>query len=326
MALADRPKPLWKALAGLGALALCLAAWKPSRSAQNAGTSAISQTIFQFDQPSGLGAGAVLSPDGGTLVYRAKDDHLYAKTIATGQTRLLLKQTPSGLDVFFDPSFSRDGSQLVFSASGPTYYYPSDIYRIGLDGSGLTRLTHSVPFPEGVEPPAGGNWAYARYFYSAQYSPDGSRILVDAYDAVHATDNVAVMAADGSGLSVLAQGKPLGWSGDGQGIYHSHGGAVEKYDLATRSSGVIAGLSPDILGRVAGKDWFAVNTAGNLALFSVEGSAAYSRGSLDVPLAQATPREQLDLTSIQWTVSGRVLLLYEGETTERLQVILLNGP
>jgi Tol biopolymer transport system component len=289
MALVICPQHRTRALAGLGVVALSLAAWQAAGRAQGAGTSTIRPVVFQLDQTSPLGTGAALSPDGTTLVYREKDGRLYSKNIATGQARWLLERTPAGMDVFSKPSFSPDGTRLLLSASGGTYDHPSDIYRIGLDGSGPAKLARSAPFPEGVESAADGHPAYARYFYSAEFSPDGSRILADCYDAVQARDNVAEMAADGSGFRTLAQGRPLAWSTDGQGIYYARGNTVERYDLTSKTSGAIAGLSPNILGKVFGKEWFAVYAGGGLGLVAVEESVAYNNGPRDVPLAQTTP-------------------------------------
>src|SRR5918999_2039243 len=88
----------------------------------------------------------------------------------------VLKETKPGIDVFLKPVFSSDGTRVLFSANGGTYYYPSDVYSIKIDGSSLQRLTRAKGFLPGQEP-ANGNAMYAEYFYSAQPASDGTKIL-----------------------------------------------------------------------------------------------------------------------------------------------------
>lgn len=107
----------------------------------------------------------------------------------------------SGPAIF--PDFSPDGSTIVFTAK-PAGSPTRDIYVIGSDGSGLTRLTSGV-----------GNNAYPAF------SPDGSQIVFTSDRT--GTWQVWVMNADGSQpkqLTFDAQPKDQvpDWSPDGSKI------------------------------------------------------------------------------------------------------------
>jgi Tol biopolymer transport system component len=107
----------------------------------------------------------------------------------------------SGPAIF--PDFSPDGTSLVFTAK-PAGAPTRDIYVVGSDGSGLTRLTSGQ-----------GNNAYPAY------SPDGSKIVFDSDRS--GTWQVWLMNADGSAqtqLTFSAQPKDQvpDWSPDGSKI------------------------------------------------------------------------------------------------------------
>jgi Tol biopolymer transport system component len=107
----------------------------------------------------------------------------------------------SGLAIF--PDFSPDGSKIVFSAK-PADSPTRDIYVIGSDGSGLTRLTNGV-----------GNNGYPAF------SPDGSKIVFTSNRT--GSSQVYVMNADGSGQAQFTFGpqpkdQVPDWSPDGSKI------------------------------------------------------------------------------------------------------------
>jgi TolB protein len=107
----------------------------------------------------------------------------------------------SGLAIF--PDFSPDGSKLVFSAQ-PAGSPTRDIYVIGSDGSGLTRLTSGA-----------GNNGYPAF------SPDGTKIAFTSNRT--GTSQVYVMNADGSGQTQLTfdpqpKDQVPDWSPDGSKI------------------------------------------------------------------------------------------------------------
>jgi Tol biopolymer transport system component len=109
----------------------------------------------------------------------------------------------SGAAIF--PDFSPDGSEIVFTAK-PAGSPTRDIYVIGSDGSGLTRLTNGI---------GTGNNAYPAF------SPDGSKIVFDSDRT--GTWQVWLMNADGSGQAQLTSSpqpkdQVPDWSPDGSKI------------------------------------------------------------------------------------------------------------
>lgn len=292
------------------------------------------QPLFVLERKNNhLGDGASISPDGGMLVYIGSDNGLYLRDLETEQERLLLKEAGPGLDVFLKPVFSPDGTKVFFSASGGTYYYPSDVYSIKIDGSGLQRLTRAKGFLPGQEP-ASGNAMYAEYFYSAQPAPDSTKILLHLYDAVRGSHNTALIDSDGLHLEIIDQGTPLFWSNNGQVVYYSQANVVKRFDLSTRGHQTIAGLKGKILGKWPDRDdreMFGVESDGDVSLMAVRDASSAAMTKWNIPTAKfAAPQDQrtgvrnidqLALTSFQWSKSGRVLLVYKGEAMERLEVL-----
>src|SRR5262249_33178014 len=109
-----------------------------------------------------LGTGAAISPNGRLLVYVGDDNGLYSQDLEAGQPQLLLREIETGIDVFANPLFSPDGSRVLFSASGGTYYTSSDTYSIKIDGSGIVRLSRAKPLAA-EEKAKAGNGIYAQY-------------------------------------------------------------------------------------------------------------------------------------------------------------------
>jgi Tol biopolymer transport system component len=102
-----------------------------------------------------------------------------------------------------DPGFSPDGTRLVFE-HGPNTTCCTNIYPIGLDGTGLKKLTHFH-----VETFAG----------EAEYSPDGQWIAFALFPPGHQRSAIFVMRADGDDMHRVTRqrldaGHPS-WSPDG---------------------------------------------------------------------------------------------------------------
>lgn len=307
--------------ATLVVLGLAVAIQRSACSPQTTVFNAPVQTVFAVQQSTNhLGGGASLSPDGGRLVYVADDNALYLLDLSTGQRQALLEEAGPGIDVSRNPAFSSDGTQVLVSMSGGTVYYASNIYSLNRDGSGFKRLTQAQELPAGTTP-AVGNAIYAQYFPSAQFSPDGTKVLLQVYDSVQGADNAAVMNADGSQLQVLTPGTPLFWSSDGQSFYYSQANAVKAFSLATKTSATISGLNGRVLGRLPDKEWFGVDDGQSVSLVSVQDSSATFVATWNIPRVKTVGSDQLVLNSFQWTKSGRVLLLYQGERTERFEVV-----
>jgi len=112
-------------------------------------------------------------------------------------------------DAGFDdegPSFSPDGSHVIFQRCAPLGgEFPCSIYRVGLDGIGLTQITPVRIELTDQEP---------------VYSPDGSTIAFSGFlrDGVIAA--VYSMNSDGSGIVRLSdpelEGYAPSWSPDGR--------------------------------------------------------------------------------------------------------------
>jgi Tol biopolymer transport system component len=104
------------------------------------------------------------------------------------------------------PSFSPDGSHLIFSRCGPLDgEFPCAIYRVNLDGSGLSQIT-----PVRIE---------LQDFESA-YSPDGTTIAFGSFGRDGIIAAVHLMHPDGTRIRELSAAELLGsapdWSPDGR--------------------------------------------------------------------------------------------------------------
>jgi Tol biopolymer transport system component len=130
------------------------------------------------------------SPDGGKLAFGGNE----IGTINTDGTGLAT--LTSGPDDS-DPSWSPDGTEIAFSSKRDGNW---EIYRMHVDGRGVTRLTND---PGNDENPV--------------WSPDGSKIAFDRWscpgtgccpDAECTTSDVYVMNADGSGEVNLTNNPP----------------------------------------------------------------------------------------------------------------------
>jgi Tol biopolymer transport system component len=106
----------------------------------------------------------------------------------------------------FEPSWSPDGQQIAFTCAKPTL----GICVVNKDGTKFRRLTDDA-FWDGHE------WA-------PQWSPDGTRIAVSKRNQANPTYGVAVMAADGSGVTRLSDGMSPRWSADGTKLIFLNGG------------------------------------------------------------------------------------------------------
>ena len=145
------------------------------------------------------------SPDGTQLVFEGNpgvtaNDLYLVNADGTGQRKLT--DTPDVRE--FTPAWSPDGSRIAFTQLVPpctTVVCNFEIFTIGLDGSGKTRLTHDS------DQDSHPDW-----------SPDGARI---AYGSLDGVTEVRVMSAAGSddhGFAPPALGYTPAWSPDGRQI------------------------------------------------------------------------------------------------------------
>ena len=157
--------------------------------------------------------------------------HQIARSVAVGRVLVLITGVASRGNIKTPPApwtdQARLASRAVAAAAGPTELafehsvygatgVTTDIYRIRVDGTGLTRLTNAGTLN-----------------YNAAWSPDGSRIAFSS-DRDGASD-IYTMNADGSGQTRLTVGldawQPV-WSPDGSKIvFSSFDGAALNVDI-----------------------------------------------------------------------------------------------
>ena len=292
------------------------------------------------------GGGLALSPNGKVLVRlgdpeprRSLDDlplnaRLLLIDLETGKTTVLW---PSNTAMYpRDPAFSPDGTHLAFVVHGDTSSYPSDIYGVAADGTGLRQLTQSV---ERKNPPSYGEPGYSgaiyqKYYGSPQYSPDGSRILLAVTDADRGY-LIGMMKADGSDLQILAEGRPFGWSADGKSVYYSQGDSLVRMDLATRKTVTVPRPTSDtvdlhFLGLMKGKPWFAfIGDDGRIRWYDFDNVTPLGMkyiGDWSVPAVKMNGAEEMTLKGFDWSDGSEVLLWYQGQETERFEVVRIANP
>jgi Tol biopolymer transport system component len=206
------------------------------------------------------------SPDGASLAIASDwDDYRNLRGIwiipatapggVTQQEARRLTISPGTKTEDAEPQFSPDGSSIVFTRfKSPR---KSAIHRVGIDGSGLERLT---PWSLNASDP--------------DWSPDGQRIAFDSGDAElrGQKSNIYVMRADGSGRKRLTDYPPLDrrccpptppglaqnpvWSPSGTRIIFTHflpkGGKLVAMKPNGSRQHVVVGYKPQFVNKV---DW-----------------------------------------------------------------------
>ena len=140
------------------------------------------------------------SPDGRRLAFASRRDgdaEVYVLDLETSAIQRVTHQTSEE----WAPTWSPDGTRLAYQSDRNGQ---SDIYVAALDGSGETRLT-----------PMEGNHE------APDWSPDGRLFVfdsdLDVYQAVHASINLYVMNADGTGhRRIFSSAESPRWSPDGR--------------------------------------------------------------------------------------------------------------
>jgi hypothetical protein len=105
-----------------------------------------------------------------------------------------------------NPSWSPDGQRLVFGcrAVGSSFL---DICVVNHDGSGFEKITSG-----------------SSYDYDPAWSPDGSRIVFTT--SRFTGQDLAIMASDGSGVTLLTSGRTPAWSPDGSKVLFAGTGGL----------------------------------------------------------------------------------------------------
>jgi Tol biopolymer transport system component len=163
----------------------------------------------RFDGPSAVGGCHMPSPECESQIMVVNLD-------GSGLRRV----TGSGSGFNVKPSFSPDGSKILFWSSRDSFAPGAtsgdmDVYVVNIDGTGLSRLTNAT--------------AVAGYNTRPAWSPDGGKIVFASSrgDAEHHTTDLYTMNADGSAPTRLtsavgSETSPC-WMPDGATIVFSAG-------------------------------------------------------------------------------------------------------
>lgn len=133
----------------------------------------------------GVSGDAAWSPDGSTVAFDSDrgntQGHSAIYLIDVNGRNLRKLTNPASPLSDYKPRFSPDGTRLSFTrAKGTADGAPAALFTIRLDGSGLRRLT-----------------SYALHVDDSDWSPDGTRLVVDAYPNPHAYGDIYLLEATG---------------------------------------------------------------------------------------------------------------------------------
>lgn len=159
----------------------------------------------------GLSGDPVWSPDGSLIAFTADrgdpvhHQGIYVMSSDGGELRRVTVR-PSGYQSDAQPRFSPDGKQLLFTRyRGEGRTEKAALFTVRLDGTGLRRLT-----------------TFALHAGDSDWSPDGKRIVFEAYPSPDAYGDIYVIGANGRNLRNLTR-NPAGKAGSADPVWAPDG-------------------------------------------------------------------------------------------------------
>lgn len=144
--------------------------------------------------------GEAWSRDGRRIVFSAGSTTSLVGELwvmdANGKHQHRLFNDPRFSDIF--PSFSPDGKRVIFARQDLAYYAIA-IYRVNVDGSGLTAITHLRLEFDDLRP---------------EYSPDGTKVEFEAEGRGGFERVIALCNADGSDIRLITPPQRGAWGAD----------------------------------------------------------------------------------------------------------------
>jgi len=170
-------------------------------------------SVRKLTDSKGVSGDAAWSPNGSSIAFDADRGNrrgLSAIYVMDAKGRKLRKVTnPRPPLSDYKPRFSPDGTRLVFArARGTADHAPAALFTVRLDGRGLHRLT-----------------SYALRVDDSDWSPDGRRIVVEAYPNPNAYGDIYVVDATG-GTPVDLTRNPAGQSGSADPTWSPDGHTI----------------------------------------------------------------------------------------------------
>jgi TolB protein len=170
------------------------------------------QQLTTFAADGGAACCGFWSIDGRQMVFAAQPAGAPTYQLwmmnADGSNQRPLLNDPNGYDM--EPSFSPDGSQIVFTRFNAAFQ--GAIYRIQADGTGLTALADFSPDPDISD-------------FDPVYSPDGKSITFDSGLRSGLLYAVFLMNPDGTHIRPVSpawlEGEMPDWSPDGENMIFS---------------------------------------------------------------------------------------------------------
>jgi Tol biopolymer transport system component len=183
----------------------------------------------------GISANAAWSPDGSLIAIEADrgdpdtSQGIYVMNAdGTGLRRVTVR--PRGYQEDSAPRFSPDGSRLVFTRyRGSGASEKAALYTVRLDGTGLSRIT-----------------TFAIHAGDADWSPDGRRIVFEAYPSSSSYVDIYVIGADGRNLRNLTHN--VGHAGSADPVWSPDGTRIlflANRNVGGRGRKGLATMKPD---------------------------------------------------------------------------------